>query len=74
MIVLVKRAVINQSEAYTVHNSSFLFLHIWFIDTLLLFPLLTLSLEYLLPPSLYHYFVQAMGGKAGRHIFWNQLQ
>eukprot|EP00978_Attheya_sp_CCMP212_P033290 scaffold133765_cov60-Attheya_sp.AAC.4 len=41
---------------------------------MLLSPVLSLALEYLLPPSLYHWFLKAMGGNVGKHAFWNQPQ
>lgn len=74
-IVVVKRTLLNRPKPGVLHTGTFFYLRVWFIDTLLLSPLLSLALEYLLPPSLYHYFLRAMGGRAaGSHTFWNSPQ
>ncbi len=75
VIVIIKRSILNRPRANTQHTGVTFYLRVWTIDTLLLSPLLALALEYLLPPSMHHYFLRAMGGKAiGAHTFWNSPQ
>lgn len=71
VIIVTKRVVLNRASQDVVHNGKLFYLRVWFIDTILLSPLLSLALDYLLPPSLHHCFLRAMGGSAGKHTFWN---
>ena len=75
VIIITKRTILNRPKEGVHHTGLSFYLRVWAIDTLLLSPLLALALEYLLPPSMHHYFLRAMGGKAtGAHTFWNSPQ
>jgi len=75
VVIITKRTILNRQEPGSLHTGTFFFLRVWLVDTLLLSPMLALALEYLLPPSLHHYFLIAMGGSAvGCHTFWNSPQ
>jgi hypothetical protein len=74
VIIITKRTILNRQELGSLHTETFFFLRVWLVDTLLLSPMLALAFEYLLPPSLHHYFLIAMGGSAGCHTFWNSPQ
>lgn len=75
VVVLCKRTILNRPERGSFHTGTSFFLRVWLVDTLLLSPMLALALEYLLPPSMHHYFLRAMGGQAiGCHTFWNSPQ
>lgn len=70
VIIVTKRTILNRPEFDSVHTGTSFFLQVWLVDTLLLSSMLSLALEYLLPPSMHHYFLQAMGGNAvGCHTF-----
>lgn len=75
VIIITKRTILNRPKEYVQHTGVSFYLRVWAIDTLLLSPLLALALEYLIPPSMHHYFLCAMGGNAtGTHTFWNSPQ
>ena len=74
VIILTKRLILNRPKASVVHDGPVFLMKLWFIDTMLLSPILSLALEYLLPPSLYPLFLKAMGGHAGAKTFWNAPQ
>lgn len=74
VIIMMKKILTIHSEVNILYTGSMDLARIWFIDTLLLSPMLTLALEYLVPSSLYHYFLKGIGGNAGKHTFWSSPQ
>jgi len=72
--VSIKKILMTRSKPNFLYTGPIDFVRIWFIDTLLLSPMVTLALEYLVPSSLYHYFLKGIGGNAGKHTFWSSPQ
>lgn len=74
VIIVMKKILMFRSEANFLYTGPMNLVRIWFIDTLLLSPMMTLALEYLVPSSLYHYFLKGIGGNAGKRTFWSSPQ